>query len=38
LREYRYKGKELAESLGKDPAAVRGYLKRGKIFGTKWKD
>jgi hypothetical protein len=28
-REYGYKGKEIAEFLGKDPAAVTGYLRRG---------
>lgn len=28
-REYGYRGKEIAEFLGKDPAAVTGYLRRG---------
>ncbi len=28
-KEYGYKGKEIAEFLGKDPAAVTGYLRRG---------
>ena len=26
-REYGYKGREIAEFMGKDPAAVTGYLK-----------
>ena len=28
LRDYGYKGKEIAECLGKDPVAVTGYLRR----------
>ena len=28
-REYGYEGKGIAEFLGKDPAAVTGYLRRG---------
>jgi hypothetical protein len=38
LSEYGYKGEEIAAFLGKDPTAVEGYLRRGKIFRTKWKD
>jgi hypothetical protein len=31
-REYGDKGREIAEYLGKDPAAVTGYLRREKDF------
>jgi len=34
-REYGYKGKEIAEFLGKDPAAVTGYLRRGQDLQAK---
>ncbi len=34
-REYGYKGKEMAEFLGKDPAAVTGYLRRGQDLQDK---
>jgi len=34
-KEYGYKGKEIAEFLGKDPAAVTGYLRRGQYLRTK---
>lgn len=34
-REYGYKGKEIAEFLGKDPAAVTGYLRRGQDLREK---
>ena len=34
-REYGYKGKEIAEFLGKDPAAVTGYLRRGQDLRTR---
>ena len=34
-REYGYKGKEIAEFLGKDPAAVTGYLRRGQELRAK---
>ena len=36
-REYGYKGKEIAEFLGKDPAAVTGYLRRGQDLRAKMK-
>jgi hypothetical protein len=32
-----YKGKEIAAFLGKDPAAVTGYLKRGQDLFDKMK-
>jgi len=35
LREYGYKGKEIAEFLDKDPAAVTGYLRRGQDLKDK---
>jgi hypothetical protein len=38
LRDYEYKGKEIAECLGRDPVAVTEYIRRGRIFGKKWKD
>ena len=34
-REYGYKGKEIAEFLGKDPASVTGYLRRGQDLRAK---
>jgi REP element-mobilizing transposase RayT len=34
-KEYGYKGREIAEFLGKDPASVTGYLKREQNFGDK---
>jgi putative transposase len=34
-REYGYKGKEIAAFLGKDPAAVTGYLRRGQDLREK---
>jgi hypothetical protein len=34
-REYGYKGKEIAEFLGKDPAAVTGYLRRSQVLRAK---
>lgn len=34
-REYGYKGKEIAEFLGKDPAAVTGYLRRSEDLRAK---
>jgi len=34
-REYGYRGKEIAEFLGKDPAAVTGYLRRGQVLRRK---
>jgi REP element-mobilizing transposase RayT len=34
-REYGYKGKEIAEFLGKDPAAVTGYLSRSQDLRAK---
>ena len=34
-REYGHKGKEIAEFLGKDPAAVTGYLKRSQDLRAK---
>src|SRR4030043_1119811 len=34
-REYEYKGKEIAEFLGKDPAAVTGYLRRSQDLRAK---
>jgi len=34
-REYGYKGREIAEYLGKDPAAVTGYMRREQDLGDK---
>ena len=34
-REYGYKGKEIAEFLGKDPTGVTGYLRRGQDLREK---
>jgi len=34
-KEYGYKGKEIAEFLGKDPAAVTGYLRRSQDLRAK---
>jgi len=34
-REYGYKGREIAEYLGKDPAAVTGYVRRGQDLGDE---
>jgi predicted transcriptional regulator len=35
LKEYGYKGKEIADFLGKDPAAVTGYLRRAQDLRDK---
>ena len=34
-REYGYRGREIAEYLGKDPAAVTGYLRKEEHLGDK---
>ena len=34
-REYGYKGKEIAEFMGKDLAAVTGYLRKGQDLREK---